>query len=228
MKPLRSRLTYANVTATLALFVALGGGAYAAATIDSGDVVDNSLRSVDVKDDTLKGRDIDDGTVGGTDVRDGTLGTKDVANGSLGGNDVADDSLTSRDVANLADSGGIVKLSAGDTVTLLRKGSLSLVASCTLEDEQTGAMRLKVLPHSTEEGTLADFGGSVVVITDETEIGAGEDGEGFDASGSSYLLAAPSGETLAGRVESFVHAFDADCAALATGEGGNGVRDANP
>ena len=42
---LRSRLTYANVVATLALFFALGGGAYAAATIGSAQVIDNSLRA---------------------------------------------------------------------------------------------------------------------------------------------------------------------------------------
>jgi hypothetical protein len=47
---IRSRLTYANVVASLALFIALGGVAWAAATIKSGDVVDNSLKSVDLKD----------------------------------------------------------------------------------------------------------------------------------------------------------------------------------
>ena len=36
--------------ALLALFIALGGTAWAAATINSKDVVDNSLKSVDLKD----------------------------------------------------------------------------------------------------------------------------------------------------------------------------------
>jgi hypothetical protein len=44
-----SRLSYANVTATLALFVALGGRAYAAATISGADVVDESLTGADIK-----------------------------------------------------------------------------------------------------------------------------------------------------------------------------------
>lgn len=47
---IRSRLTYANVVSTLCLFIVLGGGAWAAAQIDSGDVKDNSLKSVDLKD----------------------------------------------------------------------------------------------------------------------------------------------------------------------------------
>jgi hypothetical protein len=47
---LRLRVSYANVTATLALFLALGESAYAEATIGSAQVVDNSLQSVDLKD----------------------------------------------------------------------------------------------------------------------------------------------------------------------------------
>ena len=47
---IRSRLTYANVVSTLCLFILLGGGAWAAAKIDSGDVIDNSLKSKDLKD----------------------------------------------------------------------------------------------------------------------------------------------------------------------------------
>src|SRR5215471_14356455 len=36
LRGIRSRLTYANVTATIALFVALGGGAYAATSLVGG------------------------------------------------------------------------------------------------------------------------------------------------------------------------------------------------
>ena len=52
-KSVRGGLTYANVTATLALFVALGGSAYAALSIDGGDVVDGSLSGRDVRDGSL-------------------------------------------------------------------------------------------------------------------------------------------------------------------------------
>jgi hypothetical protein len=43
------RLTYSNVTATLALFIALGGSAYAAVEITGRDVVDGSLTGKDIK-----------------------------------------------------------------------------------------------------------------------------------------------------------------------------------
>src|SRR3954454_12744760 len=54
----RNHLTYANVTASVALFVALGGGAYAAATIRTGNVVDGSLTGADIKNESLRSVDV--------------------------------------------------------------------------------------------------------------------------------------------------------------------------
>ena len=39
-----------NVFGLVAVFIALGGVAWAAATINSKDVINNSLRSIDLKD----------------------------------------------------------------------------------------------------------------------------------------------------------------------------------
>jgi hypothetical protein len=61
---LRSRVTYANLTSTLALVLALStGGAYAAATIGAADI----------KDDAVKTRHIADGQVRKPDLRDGAV-----------------------------------------------------------------------------------------------------------------------------------------------------------
>ena len=59
------RPTYAGVTATLALFTALGGSAFAAATITGVDVTNGSLTSSDVRNGSLKSRDIDNGSLTG-------------------------------------------------------------------------------------------------------------------------------------------------------------------
>jgi hypothetical protein len=63
---LRSLLTFANVASALALFVVIGGGAaYAAGTIGSGDVIDESLRSADLKDGAgVKSADVKDAPSG--------------------------------------------------------------------------------------------------------------------------------------------------------------------
>lgn len=68
---MRSRLTYSNVVATLALFVALGGSSYAAATIGSGQIKNNSIQSKDVKNRTLQAKDFKRGQ-----LRRGATGAK--------------------------------------------------------------------------------------------------------------------------------------------------------
>ena len=55
---LRGRLSYANVIATLALFVALGGSAVAAAVITGKDIKNSSLTGKDVKNNSLTGKDV--------------------------------------------------------------------------------------------------------------------------------------------------------------------------
>lgn len=84
------RIGYADVVATVALFVALGGGAWALArdSVDSTAIVDGSVRSRELTDDDVRGVDIQASGVHGSDI----------ANGSLEGTDVADDSLAADDI----------------------------------------------------------------------------------------------------------------------------------
>jgi hypothetical protein len=58
---MRSKLTYANVTATLALFLALGGSSYAVVQFTGKNVKDESLTSKDVKNRSLLRRDFKPG-----------------------------------------------------------------------------------------------------------------------------------------------------------------------
>lgn len=57
-------LSYANVMATVAVFVAVGGGAYAAGlaknSVGSKQVKDGSLKGIDIKDNSLTGADVDE------------------------------------------------------------------------------------------------------------------------------------------------------------------------
>ena len=64
---------YANVTATMALIVALGGSAYAA----------NSVRSRDIKNGEVKRVDLADNAVTSGKVRNGTLLSKDFRRGQI-------------------------------------------------------------------------------------------------------------------------------------------------
>jgi hypothetical protein len=61
---LLDRLTYANVVATLALFVALGGSAYAVGEISSRDVKNRSLKGGDLRLNTVTGKEINESKLG--------------------------------------------------------------------------------------------------------------------------------------------------------------------
>jgi hypothetical protein len=60
---MRRHVTFSNVVAVLALFIALGGSSYAAVKITGRDVVDGSLTGKDIKDKTLTGADVKDRTL---------------------------------------------------------------------------------------------------------------------------------------------------------------------
>ena len=98
-RQLRRRLTFANVCSLLALVVALGtGSAYAANTIGSSDIIDESIQSVDIKNGEVRQGDINDGGVTSHKIADGTVANSDIATGAIGSNSVLDESLTSSDL----------------------------------------------------------------------------------------------------------------------------------
>jgi hypothetical protein len=70
----RRRPSAALVVATVALFVALGGVGYAAATIGSAAIVDDSIKSKDVRNGGLRGKDVGADTLKGADVDESSLG----------------------------------------------------------------------------------------------------------------------------------------------------------
>ena len=61
---IRNRITYANVTATLALFVALGGGAYAATRITGHDIRPHSLIARNYKANSVTGKAVKERSLG--------------------------------------------------------------------------------------------------------------------------------------------------------------------
>lgn len=71
---LRARLTYANVTATLALFIALGGTSYAAIQLPRNSVGSTQIRSNAVGPSEIRRR-----AVGSSEIRDRTIRLNDIS-----------------------------------------------------------------------------------------------------------------------------------------------------
>jgi hypothetical protein len=70
---LSDHLSYANVAATVALLIALGGTSYAAVRIGSGQIVDNSVRSRDIRNGAINGRDVRPNGLGGGAIKESVL-----------------------------------------------------------------------------------------------------------------------------------------------------------
>lgn len=103
------RLTYANTMSTLAMFLVLGGGAYAATKINGKDLVDRSVAGKKLKKDALTG----------TEVNETKLGKVNAAK-------FADIAGRSSNVRKLDWAGG----ASGQPVTLLSTRGMTLRSEC--------------------------------------------------------------------------------------------------
>ncbi len=101
---IRRRPSAATLISCFALFMALGGVSYgfAAGSIDSREILNDTIRGKDVHQETLTGSDVKNGKLGGADIASDSLGGGDIAPDSLGGEDVAPDSLGGADVNEAA------------------------------------------------------------------------------------------------------------------------------
>lgn len=128
------RISPAMILSIVALFVALGGSAYAVGigknTVRSPQIVDGSVRTVDVRDnavnaakvapDAIGNEELAENSVTSQQVVDETLTNADlgaasvtsseITDGAVGSADVSDNSLTANDLAN--DSVGAAELQA--------------------------------------------------------------------------------------------------------------------
>lgn len=91
----RKRLTYANVVATLALFVALGGVTYAAIKLPA-----DSVKSKQIKAGAVKEAELADGAVTGPKLGAEAVGSENIAPGAVGSTAVLDDSIQPGDIAD--------------------------------------------------------------------------------------------------------------------------------
>lgn len=78
MRKRRVDLSFANVMSVIAVFIALGSGAYAAVQLER-----DSVKSRHIKNGVVKGKDLRDGAVTAPKVADGSLLAEDFANGQL-------------------------------------------------------------------------------------------------------------------------------------------------
>jgi hypothetical protein len=114
--PNKPRFTYANVTSTIAFFLALSGGvAWAAGKIHSGNIANNAVRTAKIAPEAVKAGKIAKGAVVTNRIANGAVGSAQIADGAVGSQQIANGSIT---VSDLKDPVGFVASPTGGSSPL--------------------------------------------------------------------------------------------------------------
>lgn len=96
---MRFRPSYANVMATVAVFIALGGGAYAALSLPAGSVTSkqiakNAVRAKQIKKRAVRKKELARNAVRSRKIKDGRVKSFDLADASVATAKLADDAVS--------------------------------------------------------------------------------------------------------------------------------------
>jgi hypothetical protein len=169
---LRHQLSFANVLACLALFVALGGGAYAASQQVNGKyIVKRSIGGNKLKNETITSKQIKKGTLNSSVIDVSTLTTVPSAQTAVTATSATTaNSANSANTANTANTA--TKASSADTAT--KAGSAETAERATDADHATSADSAGEANHATSADDADTLDGEsaaqlTVSCRDETE-----------------------------------------------------------
>lgn len=137
MKQIRKRLTYANVMSSIAVFLVLGGAAFAAAQLPKNSVGKkqlkaNAVTTAKIKKNAVTNAKIKNGAVSEPKIKDGAVTGAKVLDGSLTGADINAGSLgtvPNSATTNVIKAGhGTIK--AGQEATVFSLGPVSVQVKC--------------------------------------------------------------------------------------------------
>jgi hypothetical protein len=101
--PKRPRLTYANIVSTVALFLALSGGAaYAASKVGSNDLANGAVHTRNVFKRAITSGKLAVGAVRSNQIVDGAVGSKQLAGGAVGSPQLANGAVGSKQIGTAA------------------------------------------------------------------------------------------------------------------------------
>jgi len=101
---MRPRLSYANVVATISLFLVLtGGAAYAldgSNTVFTDDLVNGDVKVADIGQGAVATDELANNQVKAADIGDGEVKAAEIANGQVGADEVADGQVRTQEIGN--------------------------------------------------------------------------------------------------------------------------------
>ena len=134
MKSIRSRLTYANVMSTIAVFLVLGGATAFAAS----HLAKNSVGAKQLQKNAVTGVKINDGAVTAGKIGAGAVGTGALADGAVNGAKLGDGLVTAAKIG----SGAVGTAKLGDGSVTAAKIGAGAVGTVKLSDGSVTASKL--------------------------------------------------------------------------------------
>ena len=197
-------LSYANVVATLALFVALGGAGYAATQINGAQIKDRSIA----------GKKLELRTVTKHEINTAGLSVPHATTANNVSHLVVSNSALSRHraarAANASGSAGgsLVTLSAGQTVTVLQTGPFTVTASCT--DQGNNVFKVELDATANVDGWYAGAASPPEPAGAKVPIVQGSSSSQESVGTPADWLTAPDGQSLDFQAIAHVHEIG-DC-----------------
>jgi hypothetical protein len=142
MNSIRTRLTYANVMSTIAVFLVLGGGAaFAAAqlgknTVGTKQLKKNAVTAAKIKSGAVNSAKVADGSLTGVDIADGSIGGGDIADLAISTAKLGDNSVNSAKVQDKSLKGGDIA-DGSITGTQISEGTLKNIDAATLNGKSS-------------------------------------------------------------------------------------------
>ncbi|MBI2690684.1 MAG: hypothetical protein HYX29_01875 [Solirubrobacterales bacterium] len=161
LRRVRSRLSYANIIATMALFIALGGVSWAAVKLPKNSVTTKTIKrsavtSQKIKNKTIVGADVKSNTLTGTQINESTLTIPSVGFATSAGTaataaDTFSVVKSTRSSATNADED--IARAAATEVPLVSHGNVSLYAKCFI-DTTANATHFEVIARTNTNGAI--------------------------------------------------------------------------
>ena len=178
MKQIRSRLTYANVMSSIAVFLVLGGGAALAAkhvlpknSVGTKQLKANAVTVKKLKKNAVTARKIRNNAVTTAKIQNGAVSGDKIPNGAIGGDKIADGSITGSKVN--ASTLGTVPNSASTDVIKTSKGSVTAGGQATAFEYGPIKLVVKCEPYETTKLTAHAY---IESSTDGTMFTSWQDG----------------------------------------------------
>jgi hypothetical protein len=193
----RRRLTFANLTSGLALFVALGGTSYAAI----------SVGSAEIRTDAVGKSEIRGNAVGSAEIRSSAVHKSEVATNAIGRSEISRDGVASSEIGKDAVSTDEIK-DGGIELTDLSaasRASLALPRVAVTKAGGNAGGNAKAISHTGPGVYTVEFTRDVSACTYGATLASVKNGSGVDTPTEGYVAVAGGDTTTKVTVKTFTH-----------------------